>query len=176
MNTLARLHAEYICNTLPQSKWATLLTVSVYSLPQSILYALESFKANPLTPHLPCTFPQLILDALESFKANPLTPSERVRVQEDIQPPMLHGNHESISDKCFVGLLFTKTVIESEGWEYKNEGKSEHRPKRGYISRTPGKILKLKVNSTSPTGNPDQPVRQYVDYIDCLSESFLTKL
>ena len=36
--------------------------------------------------------------------------------------------------------------------EWLNEGKDRMRPKLGYVSSTPGSVLKLQVNTTSPLG------------------------
>lgn len=116
----------------------------------------------PLLNSCACPLSQAILDTLASVRARPVTPEERQEASEPLPPPMLQNNWESASDKCFIGPSFVQSVIESTNWEYRDEGKDKSRPKLGYISTTPGSILKIKVNTTSPTGNPQLPVRGVV--------------
>ena len=46
--------------------------------------------------------------------------------------------------------------------EWRNEGKKPTQPKFGYVCDTPGKALKLKVNTTSPTGNKELSVSGHI--------------
>lgn len=49
-------------------------------------------------------------------------------------------------------------------WEWINESKSQ-RPKWGYVSRTPGAVLKIRVNTTASTGDPKHPVLVQLGYL-----------
>lgn len=42
-------------------------------------------------------------------------------------------------------------VLEATGWEYVNEG-TDAKPKKGYVSKTPGSVLKLKVREPVASG------------------------
>ena len=124
------------------------------------LNAAHSMRTSlPSSTPPPAPLSQAILDTLASVRARPVTPEERQEASEPLPPPMLQNNWESASDKCFIGPSFVQSVIESTNWEYRDEGKDKSKPKLGFISTTPGSILKIKVNTTSPTGNPELPVR-----------------
>jgi len=107
---------------------------------------------------------QAVLDGVASVKASPLTPEELAEI-DDIPPPMMPNNWESKADKCFIGPHFQVTVVSSVGWTWKDEGKDPKRPKLGYISELPGSVLKISVNTTSPTGNKALPVTIEVAYL-----------
>ena len=53
---------------------------------------------------------------------------------------------------CTYGQAFASVVdrAASQGWEFLNEG-ANGKPKWGYISRTPGSVLNVVVNSTRET-------------------------
>lgn len=49
-------------------------------------------------------------------------------------------------------------------WEWVNESKSQ-RPKWGYVAKTPGAVLKIRVNTTASTGDPKHPVLVQLGYL-----------
>jgi hypothetical protein len=101
---------------------------------------------------------QVVLDAHASLKVEPLTDQERAAISETLPPPMLRNNWESASDKCFIGPVFVKAILEHPKWEYKNEGLS-FRPKFGYIADQPNARMKIVVNTSSSTGHKEKMVR-----------------
>lgn len=62
--------------------------------------------------------------------------------------PMVPGNYESISDKCFIGMHFVDTVKEKEGFDWINESKTD-RPKWGFVANTTGSFLRIHIDTVS---------------------------
>eukprot|EP00955_Chlamydomonas_euryale_P109635 365943-Chlamydomonas_euryale.AAC.5 len=62
-----------------------------------------------------------------------MSDAERASAVAELPPPMIPGNFESVSNKCFIGNQFTATVTEHVDWEWINESKSM-RPKWGFVT------------------------------------------
>lgn len=60
--------------------------------------------------------------------------------------PMMPGNHEAKSDRCFIGESFKSIVVKSKSFEWLNDsnGRAE---KWGYISTVRAAELQIKVNT-----------------------------
>lgn len=96
----------------------------------------------------------------------PVTQSERRYIHQPLPPPMMRANHESLSDKCFVGDAFrAKAVLGTpRDWEWVNESQGL-RPKWGYVSTQPGSVLEMLVNSTASSGEVDHLVLIQLAYL-----------
>jgi hypothetical protein len=55
-------------------------------------------------------------------------------------------------------------VDKPSAWEWINESKTV-RPKWGYVAKTPGAILKIRINTTASTGDPNHPVLVQLGYL-----------
>lgn len=60
----------------------------------------------------------LMQAALNSTVQRPVGAEEKLAVAEPLPPPMIPGNHASLTDKCFIGLHFTQTVSSADGWNW----------------------------------------------------------
>jgi hypothetical protein len=108
----------------------------------------------------------LLQRAVADILHSPLTQSEKEYCAAPLPPPMIKGNYQSLSSKCFVGDVFRSDAVigQPASWEWVNESRSQ-RPKWGYVSKTPGSVLKLKVNSTASTGDPKHSVLVQLGYL-----------
>ncbi|GAX77809.1 hypothetical protein CEUSTIGMA_g5252.t1 [Chlamydomonas eustigma] len=89
----------------------------------------------------------LVRRTYAELDVQPLTEEEAASPSLKLPAPMIPGNVESISDKCFIGNFFTETVKEKpKGWEWINESLTE-RPKWGYVSTVVGSILKMVIDT-----------------------------
>lgn len=97
---------------------------------------------------------------------SPLTEADKAAAAQPLPPPMIPGNWESLSDRCFVGEAFkTKAVIgQPASWDWVNESRSL-RPKWGYVSTEPGASLQLLLNTTASSGAAQHPVLVQVAYL-----------
>jgi DNA polymerase alpha subunit B len=97
---------------------------------------------------------------------SPLTPAERESCAAPLPPPMIAGNHQSLSSKCFVGEAFRSAAVKGKpkGWAWLNESKTP-RPKWGYVSSKPGSLLRVAVNTTASSGAADHPVLVQLAYL-----------
>lgn len=107
-------------------------------------------------------FQRGIADILHS----PLSEYDKAYIHSSIPPPMIKGNYESLSDKCFVGDGFKNKAVmgKPDKWDWVNESRSL-RPKWGYVSTEPGSMLKVQVNSTASSGAADHPVLVQLAYL-----------
>ena len=68
--------------------------------------------------------------------------------QPPADPPLsfsiVVGNYAPTTALCLQQDMLAPHVLEAAGWEYVNEG-TDAKPKKGYVSKTPGSVLKLKV-------------------------------
>ena len=101
---------------------------------------------------------QPLLDALQSVQARPLTDADAFEAGRRLPRPMLADNFEPVSERCFIGPNFVRSVVSHAGWEWRAEG-HWMTPKYGFIATEPGKVLRLRLNSTSATGRGDETVR-----------------
>ncbi|GIM10433.1 hypothetical protein Vretimale_13985 [Volvox reticuliferus] len=102
---------------------------------------------------------QLLLDVWADVAAGyQLSPEDKQAMYAPLPRPMLPDNLESRADKCFIGPTFQRTMIETDGFEWINEGKSAHLPKWGYISDVPDKYIKFKINTLSNRTQHDEMV------------------
>ncbi|GLI61581.1 hypothetical protein VaNZ11_003996 [Volvox africanus] len=93
---------------------------------------------------------QLVLDVwADVASGSQLSPEDQQAIDAPLPSPMLPDNLESKADKCFIGPAFQRTMIESDGFEWINEGKSANLPKWGYVSDVPDKYIKFKINTLS---------------------------
>lgn len=101
----------------------------------------------------------LIAHSTRALRHDPLTPADAAAAAAPLPAPMVRGNHAGQHDACFVGPLFKERCVvgNPEGWEWVNEAKGP-RPKWGYVAKTPGRVLKLKLNATAAAGARDKPV------------------
>lgn len=73
----------------------------------------------------------------------------------DVPPPMIPGNYETLSDRCFIGTHFQGTIKAADGFEWLNDSRGRA-PKYGYISKVPGSVLRIQVDtraSSSASGS-----------------------
>jgi hypothetical protein len=108
----------------------------------------------------------LLQRAVADILHSPLTKAEQEYCAAPLPPPMIKDNYQSLSSKCFVGDAFrTDAVVGKPGaWEWVNESKTV-RPKWGFVAKTPGAVLKIKVNTTASTGDPAHPVLVQIGYL-----------
>jgi len=72
-------------------------------------------------------------------------------VQPVIPDPMIPGNFQPLNDKCFIGRLFQGTIVTADGFEWLNDSRGRS-PKFGYISKRPGSVLRMKINTMASAG------------------------
>lgn len=101
----------------------------------------------------------LIASATRDLRHNPPTAADAAIAAAPLPDPMVRGNHAGAHDACFVGPLFKEKCVvgPAEGWEWVNEAKGP-RPKWGYVATEPGRVLRLKLNTTASAGMRDRPV------------------
>ena len=68
-----------------------------------------------------CWLHQAVLDAYAESKTRPITPEDLREAQESLPKPMIKGNWESASDRCFIGPAFKEVVQADAHWAYKDE-------------------------------------------------------
>ncbi|GIL59876.1 hypothetical protein Vafri_14684 [Volvox africanus] len=99
---------------------------------------------------------QLVLDVWADVAAGyQLSPEDQQNIDAPLPVPMLPDNLESKADKCFIGPAFQRTMIESGGFEWINEGKAAHLPKWGFVSDVPDTYIKFKINTLSNRTHSD---------------------
>ncbi|EFJ42302.1 hypothetical protein VOLCADRAFT_107349 [Volvox carteri f. nagariensis] len=109
---------------------------------------------------------QLILDVWADVAAGYEPSAEDLSVLNALLPaPMLPDNLESAADKCFIGPAFQNTMIETDGFEWVNEGKSAHLPKWGYVGDAPDKYIKFKINTQSTGADKNAQVTVELGYL-----------
>ncbi len=64
------------------------------------------------------------------------------------------GNEAPNKPMCLNSEMIKPFIVEQKGFEYINEG-TEIKPKRGFVSNTPGSMLKIRIDTTSrkPVGS-----------------------
>ncbi|KXZ48764.1 hypothetical protein GPECTOR_25g348 [Gonium pectorale] len=102
---------------------------------------------------------QVVLDVWAQVAAGyKVTDEQKARVTAELPAPMLKGNFESRTDKCFIGPAFQQTVIHTNGFAWVNEGKNPQLPKWGYVSDVPGMDIKFKINTMSSAGKTNDVI------------------
>ncbi|GIL54431.1 hypothetical protein Vafri_9966 [Volvox africanus] len=93
---------------------------------------------------------QLLLDVWADVAAGyQLSPEDQQSIDAPLPVPMLPDNLESKADKCFIGPAFQRTVVETGGFQWVNEGKTADLPKWGFVSDVPDTYIKFKINTLS---------------------------
>lgn len=97
---------------------------------------------------------------------SPLTQAEKEYCAAPLPPPMVKGNYQSVSSKCYVGEVFKTDAVVGKpaSWEWINESKTV-RPKWGFVAKTPGALLKIKVNTVASTGTANSSVLVQLGYL-----------
>jgi len=108
----------------------------------------------------------LLQRAVADILHSPITQAEKEYCAAPLPPPMIRGNYQSLSSKCFVGEAFKEEAVVGKpaSWEWVNESKTP-RPKWGFVAKTPGAVLKIKVNTTASTGAAEHPVLVQLGYL-----------
>ena len=143
-----------------------------------ISYIVDNTHTNntrPLTPHLyscaacthrPKTLPpglppprvsaelaiHLIDKVFNSLEQQPVSEEDRLVAGDSIPTPMIPGNWEPQSERCFIGPNFRSSVQDEGGFEWVNDALDPARPKWGYVATTPGSKLKMKVGGMGVGG------------------------
>ena len=111
---------------------------------------LPPHRSPPLSPPRVMSelFSHLITKVRHSLVDRPITAAERQRARALLPEPMIPGNYEAASTRCFIARAFTRSVVSNEGFEWLNEAKStEQRPKWGYVSTVPGSEIRFRVDT-----------------------------
>ncbi|KAJ9512320.1 hypothetical protein QJQ45_012903 [Haematococcus lacustris] len=90
----------------------------------------------------------LILHTAADISSRPVDGDDTAVAAASLAPPMVPDNHESASDKCFIGMQFTGRVTAKQGFEWINESKTP-RPKFGMVATEPGSRLEISVDTTA---------------------------
>lgn len=109
---------------------------------------------------------ELVISLLQRGVADllhsPFSSEDTEAAAASLPPPMLPANHQALSDRCFMGQAFRDNAViadpQPDNWTWVNEAKASLRPKWGYVSYTPGSVLRLRVNTTASAGALDQRV------------------
>ncbi|GFR42716.1 hypothetical protein Agub_g3640 [Astrephomene gubernaculifera] len=96
----------------------------------------------------------------------PYGPADVEAVQEPLPEPMYQFNTAPSSPMCLVGETFRSLVVESDGWEYLNEGTAV-KPKPGFVAKRPGSRLRLRLDTDrSGVGSPaEEQVHVYLHHL-----------
>lgn len=87
----------------------------------------------------------------------------RHTLQEQLPPPIFPGNHEPSTRCCAYQEELKKYVVSHDGWDFINEG-TEEKPKKGYVSHTPGSTIVMKA-PLPPAGQVNSAVMVFVTYL-----------
>ncbi|GLI61503.1 hypothetical protein VaNZ11_003832 [Volvox africanus] len=102
---------------------------------------------------------QLVLDVwADVASGSQLSPEDQQAIDAPLPSPMLPDNLESKADKCFIGPAFQRTMVETDGFQWVNEGKSADLPKWGFVSDVPDQYIKFKINTLSNRTRSDAMV------------------
>ena len=97
----------------------------MYAVLQGVVYFYDRVHPDGWTGHtiMAELAVHLVDEVLADVAANPLQPLEVAEALHPLPPPMIPNNYESVSDKCFIGDGFIKSVMPSPGWEWKSDSK-----------------------------------------------------
>lgn len=96
---------------------------------------------------------------MQSLRHRPFGGKEAASLesQNQLPPPMIPENWESVEDRCLIGDGLHAVVAKKEGFEWQNDLPAGKRAKWGYISTQPGSAITFKVNTVLPYAQKSGP-------------------
>ncbi|KAI8470157.1 MAG: SGNH hydrolase-type esterase domain-containing protein [Monoraphidium minutum] len=102
----------------------------------------------------------LIQEAAVGLMTWPLSFADDAAALAKLPDPMYPGNHPSLRRVCFHAEDFAGSVVSRDhGWEWVNEG-TDNSPKWGYVSKTPGSVLKVRLDTSVAVVDPGALIHQ----------------
>jgi len=107
-----------------------------------------------------------LIESIQSELSSGMGTSERADAApgNDVPTPMVPGNFEAISDRCFIGENFKNTIVKAKDFDWANDSNSRAE-KWGYISTVKNAELHIQVNTLANSASADKVNKKVADLV-----------